>query len=96
MSMEGNGKRRLEIPGVPGLRPATQAEQMAAAIIQLDHKVNLLSNIINQLFQFEARVAIGWDPAECIRDMKLNVDPIPVRQKVREKRAETREEGEAS
>jgi hypothetical protein len=32
---------------------------------------------IAAMFQLQARIALGWDPAEAVVDMKLNVPPPP-------------------
>ncbi len=60
----------LHVPGIPG----------RITVKEPDPQVELLTRIfacLDQMFQLQARIALGWQPADAVRDMRLNVPDPP-------------------
>ncbi len=64
--MVSDGRLGPDKLAVAGVRQATPSEELL---------VNVLKTL-DSMLQLQCRIALGWAPAEAIKDMKLNV-PLP-------------------
>lgn len=57
----------IELPG--GVQVAPPSPELQALV--------QIAQMLDLMLQFQCRVALGWDPAEAIEDMRLKVKPVP-------------------
>lgn len=69
--------RHIELPGGISAHieaPPTRDQELLAAIAQ---NLHVAAQTLDVMLQLQCRIALGWDPAEAIVDLKLNVPAPP-------------------